>query len=132
MAKSTGQRKGRGPRYQFAVTLDAEAAKRVRAHAERAQLTPTAAAAALILIGLEAEAGRYEPNAKFDALGYTLALIADRLDKLDRVAETGARGAIKSAILLNRQTSKDLGRTEADSLNRKINEAVESALKNGV
>ena len=121
------------PRTMYSVRLPVPVSVKVKAQAEKWGVSPTEAVSRLIGIGLVAEAGAYDPNEQFDALGLNLAAIADRLDRLDKVGEAAARAAIKGALITSRQlreqTQKESGEDTAKRLDIKLNEAVEKTMQ---
>lgn len=126
MDEQTKVGRGGGPRFKYTVTVPTETAKAVKSAAEKWSLPTAAAAAKLLQIGLACEAKTYDPNEQFDALGYTLAAIADRLERLDKLGDATARAAIKSAMVLVRQLKAG---ANAPDLLQRLDVAVEKEME---
>lgn len=123
-------RRAAEPRIMYAVRVPVEVGKRVQLCAERWSIPPTAAAAKLISIGLDAEAETYDPNKQFEDIGFVLNEILNRLDQIDKLCNAAAtvwpRSAIKSAIVL---TSKLKVSSDAPEALRQLDAAVKQTIE---
>lgn len=87
-----------GTRFKYTITVQPGDANRIKAASEMWGVAPTEAAAKLLRIGLDSDAGALDPDAEIRSIGFTLAAIADRLDRLDKLAEVTARAALKAGM----------------------------------
>lgn len=126
MKTENSKKRLEGPRWKVTIRVTRDTQVRVKAAAAKWGVAPTEAVTKLLQIGLDAEAGTLDPDGELMALGFTLAAIADRLDRLDKLAEVTARGAIKSGMAAVHQLKVS---GSAPEVLKRLEDAVQKALE---
>lgn len=130
MTTEIPQERLEGPQWTFTIRVARDTQSGVKAAAQKWGVTPTKAVARLVQIGLAAAAGILDQDKEIRAIGLTLAAVADRLDRLDKLSEVTARAAIKSAMFSRRQVKVSAGAPEVlKRLDAAIEKTIEETLK---
>lgn len=130
MTTENSKKRIEGPRWAVTIRLARDTQSRIKVAAQKWGVAPTAAVTKLVQIGLDAEAGAYDPNRELDAIGYALNDVASRLDRRDKLSAVTARAAIKSAWVLIHQIKASSNAAEVlKRLDAAAEKAIEEALK---